>query len=111
MKRRDFVGFSLAAMGLAFAPKFGRWHRQGSGLLVPDQHVELQLLVDGKVVETQVGRGHGEGWNQFTVPTTGFASFRARYVRRGYVAGPFNNSAQTFPVMTGDVATAYVGLE
>lgn len=39
MKRRDFLGFSLAAAGLVFAPKFGRWHRQGSGLLVPRYHV------------------------------------------------------------------------
>lgn len=35
MNRRGFLGMSLAAAGMVFAPKFGRWHRQGSGLLVP----------------------------------------------------------------------------
>lgn len=35
MNRRGFLGLSLAAAGMVFAPKFGRWHRQGSGLLVP----------------------------------------------------------------------------
>lgn len=32
MNRREFFGLAAASI---FAPKFGRWYRQGSGLLVP----------------------------------------------------------------------------
>lgn len=33
MNRRDFLGIAAASI---FAPQFGRWYRQGSGLLVRD---------------------------------------------------------------------------
>ena len=36
MNRRLFLGFSLAAVGGVFVPKYGRWYRQGSGVLVPN---------------------------------------------------------------------------
>lgn len=36
MNRRDFVGIAAASI---FAPRFGRWYRQGSGLMVPEPPV------------------------------------------------------------------------
>lgn len=46
MNRRDLLGLSLAAVGGIFAPRFGRWYRRASGLMVPHWIV----TVDGKVV-------------------------------------------------------------
>ena len=36
MIRRDFFGALALGLGGVFAPKFGRWHKQGSGVLVRD---------------------------------------------------------------------------
>ena len=36
MNRRGFLGLSLAAVGGIFVPKYDKWYRQGSGLLVRD---------------------------------------------------------------------------
>lgn len=36
MNRRAFAGLSLAAIGGVFVPQFGKWYRQGSGLLAPN---------------------------------------------------------------------------
>lgn len=36
MNRRDLLGLSLAAVGGVFAPRFGRWYRRGSGVVVYD---------------------------------------------------------------------------
>jgi hypothetical protein len=33
--RRDFLRALALGVGAVFVPQFGRWHRQGSGLLVP----------------------------------------------------------------------------
>lgn len=38
MKRRDFIGAAAASI---FAPKFGKWYQQGSGLLTPSRTIEL----------------------------------------------------------------------
>lgn len=35
MNRRTFAYLSLAAFGGVFVPRFHRWYRQGSGLLIP----------------------------------------------------------------------------
>ena len=48
MNRRGFLGMSLAAAGMVFVPRFGRWHRQGSGLYIPTGH-ELVLYEGGRV--------------------------------------------------------------
>lgn len=42
MNRRTFAGLTLAAIGGVFAPRFGRWYRQGSGLLVPEPWVTVR---------------------------------------------------------------------
>lgn len=45
MNRREFAGFSLAAIGGIFAPRFGHWYRRGSGLVVPDAAKDGGTLV------------------------------------------------------------------
>lgn len=72
MNRRDLLGLSLAAVGGIFAPRFGRWYRRGSGLVVPYnpefaafQRELLRLIADGLHV-------------RFTHHET-----RWRYVRKG----------------------------
>lgn len=41
MNRRGFLGFSLAAVGGIFVPKYAGWFRQGSGIVVPEWPVGL----------------------------------------------------------------------
>lgn len=53
MNRRDFLGI---ATGLVFAPKFGRWYRQGSGLIVPGREIDLVRL-------HQIAQAHFEEWH------------------------------------------------
>lgn len=54
MNRRWFLGASLAVVGSVFVPKYERWYRQGSGLLVPrapellkDPYIVLESSADG----------------------------------------------------------------
>lgn len=42
MKRRDFLGIAASSI---FAPVFGRWYRQGSGLLVREEGVWTTDLI------------------------------------------------------------------
>lgn len=75
MNRRGFLGMSLAAAGMVFAPKFGRWHRQGSGLLVPDGHY-LTLWEGGRVyahipmIEGQTSTLYVPGRHEFSITET-----------------------------------------
>ena len=71
MKRRDFLGFSLAAAGLVFAPKLGRWHRQGSGLFVPTGPVEF--YVNGRLYARQP---LGATDNVFIMPESGLVTVK-----------------------------------
>ena len=59
MNRRDFMGLSLAAAGMVFAPKFGRWHRQGSGLLIPDGHYATLYEDDSPFAVIPIIEGEG----------------------------------------------------
>ena len=45
MNRRSFVGFSLAAVGGIFVPRYGSCYRQGSGLLVPSRRLGYQAVL------------------------------------------------------------------
>ena len=71
MQRRDFLGFSLAAAGLVFAPKLGRWHRQGSGLFVPTGPVEY--YINEVLCATQP---RGEMTNVFYPPVSGLVTVK-----------------------------------
>ena len=44
MNRRTFAGLGLAALGGIFVPQYGRWHRQGSGLLVAEDSANAASL-------------------------------------------------------------------
>ena len=63
MNRRDMLGLSLAAMGGVFAPRFGRWYREASGLVVPDP---VAVWSDGLAVgDTWVAEIHTPGISSF----------------------------------------------
>lgn len=50
MDRRGFLGALTVAAGGIFVPQFGRWFRQGSGLLTPDWQ-RLRLVRTVGVIE------------------------------------------------------------
>lgn len=59
MNRRDFLGIAAASI---FAPRFGRWYRQGSGLIVRDVEAEQPTV-------THTGFHFGE-WGYVITATT-----------------------------------------
>lgn len=46
--RRGFLGLSLAVVGSIFVPQYGRWTRQGSGVLVAERGVGM-MYVDPEI--------------------------------------------------------------
>lgn len=76
MKRRDFIGAAAASI---FAPKFGKWYQQGSGIIVRD------LAFDGEIalpVFPSVGARRETDY----LPTPGapkFANVRIKLIKHG----------------------------
>lgn len=65
MNRRAFLGIAAASV---FAPKFGRWYRQGSGLIVRDLQVAQPYGIRGAApYYTQTLTVTGKHGNMLTV--------------------------------------------
>jgi len=56
MNRRGFLGFSLAAVGGIFIPRYDKGYRQGSGLLVASGPYSVLEFMDQWEVWTEVDR-------------------------------------------------------
>lgn len=67
MNRRGFLGFSLAAVGGIFVPKYAGWFRQGSGIIVPAKAITKPQLdaLEGALTEIwrEVYEGYHVNWD------------------------------------------------
>ena len=98
MNRRSMLGLSLGVIGSVFVPRYGRWTRQGSGLLVADDLPEIVVAESlGDVVWLS------DNPRVATVDQTGLVTYlrpgRARIscMYMGVKSGPFYVTCEGVP--------------